>query len=142
MVEKRPLGNPKPESKFGSTNKGSFGKIPSKGSFGKKSKPIITRGKVPLDDLKYLVWLKTQTHYTCFICNMINTSDPIEWHHVKLNSSSKKNHKQLIPLCGHEHHRNGQNSPHGNPNKWREEHSMRDQEALADAIYQEYKDAR
>jgi len=60
---------------------------------------------------------------------------------LKLNSSDKKNHKRLIPLCGVEHHRLGQTlSAHGTPKKWRETFSMEMQNEFADKIYKEYKD--
>jgi len=87
-----------------------------------------------IDDMEYLQWLQDQP-YKCFACGKQNG---IEWHHVKLNSVDKKNHKRLIPLCGVEHHRLGELSPHGNPRKWREKFSMKIQNDFADKIYQEY----
>ncbi|PCI30965.1 MAG: hypothetical protein COB67_00485 [SAR324 cluster bacterium] len=75
------------------------------------------------------------------VCDSINSDDGIEWHHVKHDSTDIKNHKKLIPLCGHEHHRNGiEISAHGTPVLFRERFSMRSQYALADAIYKEYKE--
>jgi len=90
--------------------------------------------KITDEDKDYLEWLQHQ-NYKCFVCGKQNG---IEWHHVKLHSTDKKNHKRLIPLCGNEHHRLGELSPHGNPKKWRETFSMELQNEFADEIYQEY----
>ena len=90
---------------------------------------------VSLEDREYLSWLQLQA-YPCFVCGGFNG---IEWHHIKLYSSDKKNHKRLIPLCGVEHHRTGQTlSAHGTPKKWRETFSMQVQYAAADKIYADY----
>jgi len=86
------------------------------------------------NDGEYLTWLHYQ-QYPCFVCGKQNG---IEWHHVKRDSTDKKDHKRLIPLCGNEHHRNGKLSPHGNPSLWRETFSMDLQNGYADSIYQDY----
>jgi hypothetical protein len=100
-----------------------------------RDKPTSKNKKsISNEDKEYLEWLQTQS-YCCFVCGERNG---IEWHHVKLNSSDKKNHKRLIPLCGVEHHRLGNISPHGNPKRWREHFSMRLQENYADNIYETY----
>jgi len=93
--------------------------------------------KITTEDKKYLEWLQAQS-YKCFVCGKINPNDPVEWHHVKLHSTDKKNHKRLIPLCGSEHHRNGELSPHGSPKRWRETFGMEIQNDFADEIYREY----
>lgn len=87
------------------------------------------------EDKLYLNWLHEQ-NYGCFVCGGHNG---IEWHHVKLHSSDKKDHTKLIPLCGVEHHRLGQTlSAHGTPKKWREAYSMEKQNEVADKIYADY----
>ena len=94
------------------------------------------QNEISLEDKAYPRWLKEFAVYPCFVCGDFNS---IEWHHVKLYSSDKKNHKRLIPLCGIEHHRLGQTlSPHGTPKKWRETYSMDVQNAVADKIYEDY----
>ncbi len=132
-------------------NNGSFGKKPTKGDFGKKpSKPLVTKKKLSKKSTKslanseereYLSWLKSEasSEFSCFVCGKIKSDDRIEWHHVKLDSSSKKNHKRLIPLCGHEHHRLGTvMSPHGTPKKFREQYPIEVQNGRADEIYNYY----
>lgn len=97
-----------------------------------KNKKLITK-----DDRDYLEWLQNQ-NYKCFVCGGRNG---IEYHHIKEYSTDKKNHKLLIPLCGIEHHRLGELSPHGNPKLWREAYSMREQEAIAEKMYREFKES-
>jgi len=101
-----------------------------------KPKPNSKNPKIiTAEDKKYLEYLK-ETNYGCFVCGK---TDSIEWHHVKLYSSDKKDHKRLIPLCGEEHHRTGKElSPHGTPTKWRETYSMKVQNAFADEVYKKY----
>jgi len=90
-----------------------------------------------MNDKKYLSWLQT-TSYACFACGGDNG---IEWHHVKRDSTDKKNHTRLIPLCGVECHRLGTVlSAHGTPKKFRETFSMEFQNEYADRIYSEYKE--
>jgi len=93
--------------------------------------------KLSSEDEAYLEYLQ-ELDAVCFVCGKKNG---IEWHHVKLYSSDKKNHKRLIPLCGVEHHRLGMElSAHGTPKKWRETYSMDEQNAYADEIYNKYKE--
>lgn len=90
---------------------------------------------IAANDKKYLEYLKN-TSYACFVCGKHNG---IEWHHVKRDSTDKKNHKRLIPLCGVEHHRLGNVlSAHGTPKKFRATFSMEFQNSYADEIYEEY----
>lgn len=118
-----------------------FGKIPSRGDFGKKKSYIKKKSVKSLassEDKDYLEWLKNQ-EYCCFVCGKINFNDPIEWHHVKLRSSDKKDHTRLIPLCGAEHHRLGKDlSPHGSPKKWRETYTIESQLLYAEKIHKQY----
>lgn len=87
-------------------------------------------------DKRYLKWLQTTT-YACLVCGKHNA---IEWHHVKRDSTDKKNHKRLIPLCGIEHHRLGiKLSAHGTPKKFRDTFSIEFQNTYADEIYQEFR---
>jgi len=96
-----------------------------------------SKTKPTAKDKLYLQWLQ-ERDTTCFVCGKQNG---IEWHHVKRDSTDKKNHKRLIPLCGVEHHRLGDLSPHGNPKKWRETFSMDFQNEYADEIYEEFLNA-
>ena len=105
-------------------------KIPNKRCNLKNDKPV----RFNKSDKKYLEWLQEQSH-TCFVCGQQNG---IEWHHVKRDSTDRKNHKRLIPLCGVEHHRIGELSPHGNPRLWRQTYSMEEQNSFADYIYKQY----
>ena len=142
----------KPQKPFGQRpSKGSFGKKPSKGNFGKKKsvkKVNRFRELVPnkkqqqeteeyIKDMEYLQWLQEQ-HYGCFVCG---EQGKIEWHHVKRDSTDKKNHKRLIPLCGEEHHRLGELSPHGGPVLFRKTFRIEFQNDYADSIYQAYLEA-
>lgn len=143
---------PKPESTFGKTSNGNFGKVskgnfgkvsrgnfgkkPSNGSFGKKQSIIKAKPKAKASELSYLAWLHEDAQmstYTCMVCN----SYVQDWHHVKLSSSDKKNHKRLIPLCK-AHHIGNKLSPHGSPVLWRETYSMLQQNKLADDIFNKY----
>ena len=90
--------------------------------------------KITNEDKDYLQWLQEQ-NFACFVCGKRNK---IEFHHIKEHSTDRKNHKRLIPLCGAEHHRCGELSPHGNPKRWRETFSMELQNDFADEIYAEY----
>jgi len=104
-----------------------------------RPKPSMkNKKKITQDDKDYLEWLQNQ-NYVCFVCGKQNG---IEWHHVKEYSTDKKNHKRLIPLCGIDHHRLGDLSPHGNPKRWRETFDMVLQNDFADEIYDEYIDKK
>ena len=105
-------------------------KVPQKKARLRDDTPV----KLTKDDKEYLEWVQNQS-YTCFVCGCQNG---IEWHHVKRDSTDKKNHKRLIPLCGAEHHRLGDLSPHGNPKKWRDTYTMDEQNDFADHIYKQY----
>ena len=95
-----------------------------------KNKPKITN-----EDKEYLAWLQLQD-YNCFCCGKQNG---IEYHHVKENSSDRKDHTLLIPLCGVECHRLGQTlSAHGTPKKWREVFPIHKQKLAAAKIYADY----
>jgi len=157
------LGMKKEKVPFGMRkSKGTFGKKPSNGTFGKKpSKPLKSSGFkktntilkkrsktniISAEEREFMKWLHSEANYDrypCFVCGKIKHDDKIEWHHVKEYSSDKKNHKRLIPLCGVEHHRLGQElSPHGTPKKWRETYSMQEQMDFAERVwndFQEYK---
>jgi len=100
------------------------------------SKTEQARTEEYIADMQYLQWLQ-ERDTKCFVCGKQNG---IEWHHVKEYSTDKKNHKRLIPLCGVEHHRLGDLSPHGNPKRWRETFTMQQQNEFADEFYKEYKE--
>ena len=89
----------------------------------------------PFVDKKYLAYLHSQPQ-KCFVCG---GSNKIELHHVKLTSSDLKDDRLVIPLCGEEHHRNGELTPHGNPKRWRETYPIEVQREYAQKLYNEYK---
>ena len=146
---------------------GSFGKKPAGGTFGEKPtsslkqtplkakktsnglrqtrlKPKSSKSKATALEREYLEWLHSEgqyMNYPCFVCGKINPNDRIAWHHVKEHSSDKKDHRRVIPLCDHEHHRNGtEMSPHGTPKKWREKYSVEVQNEFAKKIWHDFLD--
>ena len=107
-------------------------------TFGKASKPLkqsrMKNKRVTTDDeLDYLNWSKKQD-YVCFVCG---TKKQIQMHHTKRDSTSKKNHKRIIPLC-YDHHLGSDFSAHGSPSLFREKYPMEIQEAYADSLYDDY----
>ena len=114
--------NPKKESTFGKSSKGSFGK---KRNIIKK-KPIATES-----DREYLGWFNEQG-LSCMVCGCTNG---VQGHHVKRDSTDKKDHKRVIPLCVDHHLNSMELSAHGTPKKFREEYPMEYQHKLADKIY-------
>lgn len=94
----------------------------------KNKKPKITK-----EEKDYLDWLQNRAT-TCWYCG---TPYNIEWHHIKLKSTDKKDHKRLIPLCT-EHHKGNKISPHGTPTKWREKFTIEEQNRYADRFYKSY----
>ena len=118
-----------------------FGMRKNKGNFDKKpSKPLKqTRLKkkpqnIEKIDKEYLDWVHTQS-YHCFVCS---TYLDIEWHHIKEDSHSKKNHKELLPLCIN-HHRLGTDiSAHGNTKAFRLAYPIEVQREFAKNIYLEF----
>lgn len=117
------------------------GKAKNVSTFGKKKyriKKKSVKNLVSKEDKEYLEWLHRRDGTVCFVCGKNNAFDGIEWHHVKIRSSNKKDHTRLIPLCGSLHHRNGDLSPHGNAKRWRETFSLEVQLEYAEKIYNEY----
>lgn len=95
-----------------------------------KNKPKITQ-----EESKYLTYLASIRFKTkCFVCGTTG----VEWHHVKLKSTDRKNHTCLIPLC-FLHHHGSEISPHGTPSKWRQTYTMEEQEETARMYYRVYK---
>lgn len=88
------------------------------------------------NELEYLNWLhedEQMNRYTCIVCG-----SPVQcWHHTKLYSTDKKNHRRLAPLC-HIHHTEGSPSPHKTPKLWRELYSMEFQNEIADMVYSDF----
>lgn len=110
-----------------------FGKKPYKG----KSKNRKGNTKITNEDLNYLNWLNEKRHiFKCIVCESKN----VEFHHVKRDSTDKKNHKRLIPLCQKHHTISAEFSAHGTPVKFRKKYSMVYQYSLADGIYSAYKE--
>jgi len=80
-------------------------------------------------------WLhQNKDSFICFVCG----SNIVEFHHVKRDSTDKKDHKRLMPLCQEHHTLSAELSAHGTPKKWRETYSMEFQHRLADKIYKKY----
>ena len=106
---------------------------PKKESMFKKTKRILkVKAKVSMRDLAYLDWFKKQ-EFGCYVCNNKHT----ESHHVKRDSTDKKDHTRLLPLC-REHHHGQELSPHGTAKQWREIYPMETQHEEAKAIYTKY----
>jgi len=115
---------------------GSFGKGPSQGDFGKEKSVIMPKPKAKESELSYLQWLHEDAQLHTCLCMVCNR--PVQdWHHIKLNSTDKKNHKRLIPLCK-AHHVGNTLSPHGTPVLWRETYSIPRQNKIADEVYSKY----
>lgn len=115
---------PKKESTFGV-------KKPFKG----KSKNRKGNTSITKEDLDYLNWLdRHRSGFTCLVCGF----GRVEFHHVKRDSTDRKNHKRLIPLCQNHHTLSDKLSAHGTPRKWRQTYSMEFQNQLADRIYNNY----
>ena len=118
-----------------------FGMRKNKGNFDKKpSKPLKqTRlekkaQKIEKGDREYLDWVHT-TSYPCFVCS---TYQDIEWHHTKENSHSKKNHKELLPLCAKHHRLDANLSAHGNAKAFRLAYPIEVQREFAKKVYLEF----
>ena len=99
-------------------------------------KPIKKKPIANDEEKEYLNWLHEDAQmlkYKCFVCG-----EPVEeYHHVKLNSSDKKNHKRVLPLCKF-HHTDGEPSPHKTAKKFRGLYPMEYQNKAADLLYLHY----
>ena len=108
-----------------------FGKKPFKG----KSKNRKGNTKVTKLELNYLSWLNdNRDRFTCIVCECHG----VEFHHVKRDSTDKKNHKRLLPLCEKHHKSSLDFSAHGTPKKFRATYPMEFQYIMADEIYNNY----
>ena len=107
---------------------------PKKESTFKKKSVMKKKAKVVKKDLDYLDWLHEENCFTCMVCKSSN----VEFHHVKRDSTDKKDHKRLIPLCQNHHTISRELSAHSNPKKFREVYPMEFQYILADKIYKQY----
>ena len=109
-------------------------------SFGKKPYKNTNRNrkgnkKLTEQEQSYLCWLnENRNTFSCLVCGI----KPVQFHHVKRDSTDSKNHKRLIPLCVEHHLESLEFSAHGNPKKWREAYPMDVQYRLADKIYNRY----
>jgi hypothetical protein len=105
-------------------------------TFGKKKTILKLKAKVPKKDLDYMGWLRNHKYlFVCMVCDSKN----VEFHHVKRDSTDKKNHKRLIPLCQNHHTVSNELSAHGTPKKFREFYPMDYQNKIADKIHNRYK---
>ena len=89
--------------------------------------------KITQHERSYLEWLQ-HLYVGCFHCGGHNM---IEWHHVKLKSTDKKRHTELLPLC-REHHTGNKFSPHGTPGHWRSRYNIMIQRDSAKVFYERY----
>lgn len=113
-------------------NKGSFGKKPSKPL--KQTKLKKKAQKIEKIDREYLSWVHTQS-YPCFVCG---TYCNIEYHHIKEDSSIKKNHKELLPLCANHHRLDTSLSAHANAKAFRAIYPIEVQREFAKKMYLEF----
>lgn len=91
--------------------------------------------KITDEDKQFLRWAKNQD-FACFVCGEYGS---IELHHVKEYSCDKKNHKEILPLCGEKCHRLGMElSAHGTPVKFRNSFPIKLQIIFAKGIYDSY----
>ena len=118
-----------------------FGQRGSRGSFGTKKYSIkkkSVKSLASVEDREYLEYLKGQD-LRCFKCGK---RDGVELHHIKEYSMQKKNHKEVIPLCGVECHRLGvELSAHGTAKKFREVFALEVQLKFARELYRNYKES-
>ena len=84
---------------------------------------------------EYLEWF-TDHHFSCIVCG---TTEGIEGHHVKRDSTDRKRDDEMLPLC-REHHHGRTLSPHGTPTLFREEFPMHVQKRLAYDYFKEWKE--
>ena len=99
-----------------------------KPKYSSKNKSSITA-----HEKEYLEYLQ-HIDEECLVCGC----NGIEWHHVKRDSTDKKNHTRLIPLCPMHHRLSNELSAHGTPKKFREIYSMEIQNEVAETYYNEY----
>jgi len=129
----------------------------------KKKKPV-SKNTMTTHMKEYSDWLHQEEQgykYPCFACgasysdnsvislkhlanidvNKETTfqSDAIEWHHIKEASSDKKNHLELLPLCGNKCHKLGTVlSAHGTPKKFKSVFPIDVQRKYARDIYKDF----
>lgn len=102
--------------------------------FHKKQKRMISKSNATTEEKEYLNWLKEQD-LNCFICNK---NIGIELHHIKEYSMQKKNHREVIPLCGVECHRLGKFSIHSNSKWFKSKYPLEMQREFASVLYSKY----
>lgn len=124
-VKSKALGTEKIPT-FGKTSKGSFGKKKTK--WNNKG----TKRKTTDKELEYLNWCKEQD-LKCIVCNSNNT----QLHHIKRNSSDKKDHTKIIPLCL-EHHIGNKISPHGAKENFFKRYPWEWQKRYSETLYKKY----
>lgn len=101
--------------------------------FGKKKSILKKVAKVSQEDLDYLSWVRSLSR-PCIVCGSLL----VQWHHVKRDSTCKKDHKRLLPLCEEHHTESKELSAHGTPVLFRDVYSMEYQYAYADKLYEFY----
>ena len=102
-----------------------------------KNRNAPKKQKIKKDDKEYLNWLNERRGVLkCFICGKTNN---IEFHHIKDYSMQKKNHKEVLPLCGISCHRLGKFSAHGNAKWFKSKYPIEIQRNYAKKLYDRYK---
>ncbi len=84
-------------------------------------------------DTAYLNWFAKQA-FPCYECNAY---EGVEGHHIKRDSTDRKDDTLLLPLCYKHHHGTGL-SPHGTPKKWRARYPYDVQVKSANTLYDQY----
>lgn len=94
--------------------------------------------KITEIEREYLEWCQWQIK-PCIVCGTIEN---IEWHHIKRDSTDRKKHTSVIPLCEKHHKGSTEFSAHGTPKLFRETYSMEFQRELGTEIFKEFSEAR
>lgn len=84
-------------------------------------------------DKSYLEWLHNSL-IPCFVCG---SQQRLEAHHVKRDSSDKRDDDKVLMLC-YNHHHGLELSPHGTPNEFRDIYPIQYQLKIAKLQYKRY----
>ena len=87
--------------------------------------------KITQEERDYLEWMKAQA-LPCFVCSGLGD---IVLHHIKLNSTDKKRHFFVLPMCVNCHAESMELSAHKTPVKFRAKYPIEIQEIQATMYY-------
>jgi len=105
-------------------------------TFGTKKSVIKKKSNTSKEDKSYLKWFSNQD-IPCFVCGTLLN---VDGHHIKRDSTSRKDHTKLLPLCKYHHTAlDSTLSPHTTSKLWRDTYSMKAQEVAALKIYLRFK---